>query len=308
MSRSKAFKGNGSSSGCANNAKHQMDGSNILHSNWYSQFLAVMLTVAGCEGKEATQDDQSGDIFLRNHVNSITIDNNFDHSNDAIFGRLYNIQQRIYEWLVDSGATIHVVGDISYLSKVTDRNPRGRLRVANGESCQVQAIGEAILELPDARTGQKKRITLHNVHVCPGIDTCVISTRRLWKDNRIRTKFGARNTLKTLDGDIFEMRDAANGHYYMENKCNAISSDIIHARLGHCGERRTKLAAERSVGLDLSQYKHPTDCDPCLQGGDKRRFYKHGSKDKDWSKFGETVSVHGVVGGEFVACGCCQAF
>lgn len=232
----------------------QHDGLNTSQNDWYSAFLATLLVVAGCPpGTVHGSDNENNRCIDLHNVSTIDVDSgsakhepSFRPSNCC-----FSFSKRVLQWLVDSGATIHVVDDISCLSRITSRDCSASLRVANGQNCKVLAIGEVDLELRDGDTGQTRTIVLKNVHVAPGIDTCVISTRKLWRDNRIRTKFGRFNTLKTLDGFRYYMRDAPNGHYYAEPtsapSLQAISSDIIHARLGHCGEKRTRLAASRTT-------------------------------------------------------------
>ena len=240
-----------------------------------------------------------------NNVSNISVDHDGSDAQHNFFKPsdcCYTFSKRVLQWLIDSGATINVVDDISCLSRITSRDCNQSLRVANGQSCKVVAIGEVDLVLRGEQNGSVERtITLKNVHVAPGIDTCVISTRRLWKDNRIRTKFGRFNTLKTLDGFKYYFHDAPNGHYYAqpesEHSLQAISNDIIHARLGHCGEKRARMAASRTTGLDLRNYKHPKACDPCLQGGNKIPLYnsRQGSQDPQKQKhFGESISVTAI--------------
>ena len=63
-------------------------------------------------------------------------------------------------WIVDSGATIHCVGDPSLLTHVYSDQPPVRIRVANGHVLTAHAVGSATVKLADAN-GSKHEITLH---------------------------------------------------------------------------------------------------------------------------------------------------
>jgi hypothetical protein len=100
------------------------------------------------------------------------------------------------------------------------------------------------------------------------------------------------------------VRTHRSNHYYLkadddifDDDCeqasiasHIVNDDIIHARLGHCGDARIKRAISRSVGLDLSTYAGDRPlCDGCLKGrsrgqphpkskGGKERFTYFGQR------------------------------
>ena len=209
-----------------------------------------------------------------------------------------------YSYVIDSGATIHVVNDASMFSKVTNRAPRTSLRVANGVQVQTQTIGEVELRLQDQH-GAMRTITLYNVHYAPGIDSNIISVRRLWKDSKVKTKFGDTDYFKTLDGSRFHFTHVDGEHYRLLHgstqehaRIFALSHAVLHSRLGHCGQKRAQLARDRSVGLDveLSLFKHPHDCPACFQGAARLPIRRKQSKmvatteAEQQLKFGDVVN------------------
>ena len=50
-------------------------------------------------------------------------------------------------WIVDSGATIHCVGDRSLLTHVYSDHPPVNIRVANGQIVTAHAVGSATVNL-----------------------------------------------------------------------------------------------------------------------------------------------------------------
>ena len=83
------------------------------------------------------------------------------------------------------------------------RLPKGRrdlafkLRVANGKILVAHAVGTVKLKLqqPD---GSITEVLLHNVVFHPDFSHNLLSVRRLWRDNRIKTRFGERNYFKEV--------------------------------------------------------------------------------------------------------------
>ena len=98
-------------------------------------------------------------------------------------------------WIVDSGATIHCVGDRSLLTQVYTDQPPVRIRVANGQMVTAHAVGSATVKLVDDK-GKKHEITLHNVVFHPSFGKHnLLSVRRLWRHNRISAHFKTPATL-----------------------------------------------------------------------------------------------------------------
>ena len=67
--------------------------------------------------------------------------------------------------------------------------------MANGKILVAHAVGTVKLKLqqPD---GSITEVLLHNVVFHPEFSHNLLSVRRLWRDNRIKTRFGERNYFK----------------------------------------------------------------------------------------------------------------
>ena len=98
-------------------------------------------------------------------------------------------------YVVDSGATLHCINDISLFDSIDHDHPPVKLRVANGKILVAHAVGTVKLKLqqPD---GSITEVLLHNVVFHPDFSHNLLSVRRLWRDNRIETRFGERNYFK----------------------------------------------------------------------------------------------------------------
>ena len=93
-----------------------------------------------------------------------------------------------YEWIIDSGATVHCVNDFSLLTSVyTDHDPV-HIKVADKRVIRASAVGTAIVSMAD-NNGCKHQVTLHNVVYHPSFQSNLLSVRRLWRDNRMSAKF-----------------------------------------------------------------------------------------------------------------------
>ena len=100
-------------------------------------------------------------------------------------------------YVVDSGATLHCINDISLFDSIDHDHPPVKLRVANGKILVTHAVGTVKLRLqqPD---GFMTEVLLHNVVFHPDFSHNLLSVRRLWRDNRIKTRFGERNYFKEV--------------------------------------------------------------------------------------------------------------
>ena len=107
-------------------------------------------------------------------------------------------------------------------------------------------------------------VELKNVAFVPEFSKSLVSVRRLWKDNRIKTKFGEKNVLKMQDGTKIPF--AQQGGMYttraliVENVPD-VPANLLHARMGHCHWNKIVLASKRSNG-QLQQGMHPRRLSP----------------------------------------------
>ena len=196
-------------------------------------------------------------------------------------------------WIVDSGATIHCVGDLSLLTHIYTNQPPVHIRVANGQVVTAHAVGSAMVKLIDSK-GRKHEITLHNVVFHPSFGNHhLLSVRRLWRHNRISVHFKSTSYLKCANsGTKFPIHFGTNYSTPIVLSAN-IDMDLLHARFGHASERRVKKMIGRSNNFPKysphSMTHDPTSCDACNSGGARRKaFPKHVGN--PFTYFGERLS------------------
>lgn len=204
-------------------------------------------------------------------------------------------------FLVDSGAAKHCSGDKSRFKSMVYGN-FGCIQVANGEIIPVTAKGEVDI------TVQGRVITLRNVFYVPQLAFNVISVKRLWKDNRIATKFGDKCYLKDKNtGEKYHFPGKLGSLYRIGFVGSAkITETLLHRRLGHCGINRLRAVHAHCNGVPTVKANAPyvpKDCDACLRGGaihkpfsfanGKRKTYAKQlptEKNNEHKLFGEYVS------------------
>ena len=197
-------------------------------------------------------------------------------------------------YVVDSGATLHCINDISLFDSIDHDHPPVKLRVANGKILVAHAVGTVKLKLqqPD---GSITEVLLHNVVFHPDFSHNLLSVRRLWRDNRIKTRFGERNYFKEVStqkrfyfqySSEFKVQSACavSGH-------RGITPEVLHSRFGHCGARRLRQSVTRSANFPRHESldHDPTDCDACQEGGARRRPFPKRVK-QQFTMFGQRLS------------------
>ena len=227
------------------------------------------------------------------------------------------------QWILDSGATSSCTNDLSLFTSLSDNVPFSKIRVANGKYAKVAGIGDIVLKIRNSSANKLVVLHLKNVLYIPEVPVNLISTRALWNDSQIETRFTDVCKLVFADGRTVSFDNGKHGHYYCiaeadGNKydeppsvprnfvCNicddngdengehalAISADVVHARLGHCGPARAEQALRQSIGLpQVPEYrKHIAEhCEGCRIGGARRKPY-HGIPSQHQPKcFGDRI-------------------
>ena len=206
-------------------------------------------------------------------------------------------RKRSSEWIVDSGATVHCTNDLSMLTSIYTKNDPVCIKVADNRVLRAHAVGTAVTSLRDDK-GRLHQVTLHNVVYHPKFGSNLLSVRRLWRDNRISTKFRESNFLKCAHtGAKFPFKYS--GQYRTESvnsaartSKNHVDSDLMHSRFGHCSARRLSKLQERAVRVpkcdNLSDHD-PSTCDACQAGGSKRKPFRK-REGNPFTYFGERLS------------------
>ena len=173
-----------------------------------------------------------------------------------------------YNFVPDSGCSRHCINDKSLFTRIYRHNPNINVRTASKHVVPVTAVGEVVLHML-AEDGSPYDVVLTNCLYVPSFHTNLLSIKQLWRENRIKTKFGERDYFKLRSGVRLYFDDTSTReHNVALRAAHGVPYDTIHKRLGHCGAQRLRLAASRSSGLDeLHGYIAPRDCDACEQGG-----------------------------------------
>ena len=176
-----------------------------------------------------------------------------------------------HKFCPDSGAYKHFINNINLFHTIHTKAPNIRARVANGEHIRILAVGDVDIPMFDA-DGNRHVLQLKNALYAPNFTTNLISIRCLWKDSRIKTRFGERDFFKTKDGVRLYFSHTPPDYDLAYHTTHGLSRTTIHKRYGHCGARRLELAANRSTGAEfLKGYKFDEACDSCEQAGNTIR-------------------------------------
>ena len=159
-------------------------------------------------------------------------------------------------------------------------HPPIRITVANKQVLIAKAVGTVCLRLRNQRGAVCEHV-IHNVVYHPNFHENLLSVRRLWKDNRLKTSFGAVNRFKCVNTQDKFTFDYARAGYYSPTVCAAkieLPSELLHSRFGHCSERRLNKLRSRCMGFpgdpNGSPIHHdPRSCDACQAGGMKRHAF-----------------------------------
>ena len=202
-------------------------------------------------------------------------------------------RKRYYKSIVDSGATIHCIRD-RRLFTTLDTSTSTPVRVADNRVIHGEGIGSCNVLLRSA-DGSMHTIVLHNCIYSPHFSDNLISTRRLWLDNKMSTHLGATSYFKCA---------YTHTRYYFNNdlsykmipeahKVDVSDPSVIHARFNHCGKHRLNKMFDVTKGLgDKPHTAHnhdPHTCPACLEGGARRKAFAKRKK-HEYTYFGERIS------------------
>ena len=200
--------------------------------------------------------------------------------------------KRLRRSIVDSGATIHCIRDKSLFTHL-DTSKHISVRVADSRAITSEGVGTCAVQLMSA-DGASHTVMLHNCIYSPNFSENLISTRRLWLDNRMSTHMG--------DTSYFKCH-STNTRYYFENDCNLdlvptarriqheVDLDLVHTRFNHCGKHRMRKMFDVTDGLgDKPLGKHDSHtCPACLEGAHRRKAFAK-RRTHVYTYFGERIS------------------
>ncbi|KAJ1587882.1 hypothetical protein NDA12_001566 [Ustilago hordei] len=198
-------------------------------------------------------------------------------------------------WIIDSGATHHMVNDERML--LTSTNKVGQISTAGDEKLQVKAIGDASLRVGEAT------IQLLDVLYVPKLNANLLSVQGLIENGArvIFDEFGT--TIKQNDGTQAQFkRDRRQGHFKVRGQALALEleetrdgvpednqntgkldnapegnkdtkhrdSYLWHERFGHPGRDKTRQIRAHYLGTDEEMEHESKHCNACSQGKQTR--------------------------------------
>ena len=196
--------------------------------------------------------------------------------------------------IVDSGATVHCIRDKSLFTHL-DTSKHVRLKVADKRVMRSEGVGTCAIRLKSS-DGKFHTVLLHNCLYSPNFSENLISTRRLWLDNKLSTHMG--------DTSYFKCH-YTKSRYYFHNDCtydmesaarrtnDEIDLNLIHNRFNHCGKHRLRKLYDVTDGLGDAPHDIDAcnlhDCPACLEGGHRRKAFAK-RRSHEYKYFGERIS------------------
>ena len=152
------------------------------------------------------------------------------------------------DWLIDTGANVHVCGDISMFSSYQTAGTSTVL-MGNGSSASVRGVGTVDLKFTSG-----KIVRLKNVHYVPSVNKNLVSGSLLCRDGYklvfesnkfVISKYGTFVGKGYESGGLFRLSLSHACKKFVNHVCNNSESNVWHSRLCHvnfgCMSRLAKL-------------------------------------------------------------------
>ncbi|KAI5314222.1 hypothetical protein L3X38_043398 [Prunus dulcis] len=180
-------------------------------------------------------------------------------------------------WIADSGATHHMVGDVSHLQNMTPCVTEENVTVGNGEGLNILHIGTSNLSCATSR------LTMPSVFHVPQLKANLLSVHQLCKDNKCYIVFDVSGFLiqDKVTHQVLLKGNSDHGLYPIpllpQSTISLISSlhkayigqqiksSLWHHRLGHTTNEVTKKMLQASA-ISASDDLSLAICSACLQG------------------------------------------
>jgi hypothetical protein len=180
------------------------------------------------------------------------------------------------EWWIDTGANIHVYGDISMFSSYQVAWA-GSMLMGNGSRASVQGVGTVNLNFTSGKTVQLK-----NVQHVPSINKNLVSGSLLCRDgfklvfesNKVViSKYGQFVGKGYECGGLFRLSLSDLWTKVINDVCNDNESNIWHSRLCHINFGCMTRLANMSLILKFANVKG-SKCRVCVQAKQPRKSHK----------------------------------
>lgn len=176
-------------------------------------------------------------------------------------------------WIVDSGATRHVVHDKEFFTEI-DETYRSSIELANGQAIGVNGIGKGTLNFL-GEDGCVRNAVATEVLYAPKLVGNVLSVRRLVKSG-FKIEFDDRYCRIIRDGRPIGIADIKGELYILrepDTVCNVLAhnDDCIHGlhrKMGHRDPTAIRKMASMGMidGLRIVECGIKESCDICMKG------------------------------------------
>lgn len=180
-------------------------------------------------------------------------------------------QTEIATWILDSGATSHMVGSLKKFTNISETNQR--LNLASKSTAEIKGIGTAKLTINN--NGRSHRITLNDALYVPDLRVNLLSVSKICdRGNQVVFEKNAAYLVEKSGRSITLAKREENLYYIeeiMESAATTAPKSKIsdwHERLGHLNENSLKeLKRRRRVfGLNFDESSTLPKCEICIQG------------------------------------------
>lgn len=188
---------------------------------------------------------------------------------------LFNVGTIKGGWILDSGATRHVVNDKKFFTSLNE-SYNGEIEVANGDVVKVIGIGTGKIKLIDS-SNSIKSATVNEVLYAPSLVGNIISVRQLVKAG-YEVNFSAHLCEIKHNGKQIAVADLLNDLYKLRESDKVNSAVKLHHK-EHCihhwhkifghrdPEAIKKMCADGLVdGLRINECDIRMSCDTCMKG------------------------------------------
>jgi hypothetical protein len=185
-------------------------------------------------------------------------------------------QTKTTQWLLYSGATVHVTNDSDVLLRARKSNKQ--VRVGNGEDAKAERIGDV-----EMIVGENDKFLLKDVLYVPGFLKNVVSLTKILNNgitvqlDKDHVKFGMNRKILKINKHRKDDMGYIKSRTKTPSKIMATDQkkmDIneAHEKLGHPSERTTRLTIESYEWTATGEFK---PCDACLKDKARAKDVSH---------------------------------
>ena len=196
-------------------------------------------------------------------------------------------------WLIDSGASSHMVNDKTVLQKYISFDSPELVSLGDGHIVKALGTGDLFVHFHTS-SGSDCKFTISNVLFIPQLTNNLFSVKAATKHGHVVLFNDAECWVRCPEGRKVQL-GLANGKLY-EMRCKVIHDsaaivhekevDMWHKRLGHVNERTLKEMVKNGTvhGLKIPDFKSLSFCEGCVEGKMSRKPFKSSGQIKSTRK------------------------